>query len=82
VLCQFGDGAVETGSFHEALNLAGIWDPSRSCFRSSTISTAWAPRSSSPPPSPTCGAAPPAYRMHGERIDGNDVLAVREATPV
>ena len=21
-----------------------------------------------------------AYRMHGERIDGNDVLAVREAT--
>jgi pyruvate dehydrogenase E1 component alpha subunit len=26
VLCQFGDGAVETGSFHEALNLAGIWD--------------------------------------------------------
>ena len=26
VLCQFGDGAVETGSFHEALNLAAIWD--------------------------------------------------------
>ena len=26
VLCQFGDGAVETGAFHEALNLAGIWD--------------------------------------------------------
>src|SRR6476619_1642587 len=26
VLCQFGDGAVETGSFHEALNLAGVWD--------------------------------------------------------
>ncbi len=27
VLCQFGDGAVETGSFHEALNLAGVLGP-------------------------------------------------------
>ena len=25
VLCFFGDGAVNTGSFHESLNLAGIW---------------------------------------------------------
>src|SRR5258708_129437 len=25
VLCQFGDGAVQAGSFHEALNLAAIW---------------------------------------------------------
>src|SRR5215210_4960655 len=26
VLCQFGDGATNTGAFHEALNLAAIWD--------------------------------------------------------
>jgi 2-oxoisovalerate dehydrogenase E1 component len=25
VLCAFGDGAVNQGSFHEALNLAGLW---------------------------------------------------------
>ncbi len=25
VLCFFGDGAVNTGAFHEALNLAGLW---------------------------------------------------------
>ena len=25
VLCQFGDGAVATGAFHEALNLAAVW---------------------------------------------------------
>ena len=31
-------------------------------------------------PSPSCGSAAAAYRMHGERVDGNDVLAVREAT--
>ena len=26
VLCFFGDGATNEGSFHEALNLASIWD--------------------------------------------------------
>jgi pyruvate dehydrogenase E1 component alpha subunit len=26
VLCYFGDGATNEGSFHEALNLASIWD--------------------------------------------------------
>lgn len=25
VLCQFGDGATNTGAFHEALNLAAVW---------------------------------------------------------
>ena len=30
-------------------------------------------------PSPSCASAAAAYRMHGERVDGNDVLAVREA---
>ena len=25
VLCQFGDGATNTGAFHESLNLAAIW---------------------------------------------------------
>jgi TPP-dependent pyruvate/acetoin dehydrogenase alpha subunit len=25
VICFFGDGAANTGSFHEALNLAGLW---------------------------------------------------------
>ncbi len=26
IACFFGDGAVNQGSFHEALNLAGLWD--------------------------------------------------------
>ena len=26
VICFFGDGASNTGNFHEALNMASLWD--------------------------------------------------------
>ena len=32
-----------------------------------------------PPPSPSCTSAPRRYRMHGERVDGDDLDAVLEA---
>ena len=51
----------------------------RSSSRSSTTSTAWAPRSSRPRAEPELYRRAEAYGMHGERVDGNDVLAVREA---
>ena len=51
----------------------------RSSSRSSTTCTAWAPRSRRRRPSRSCTGAPRAYRMHGERVDGNDLAAVREA---
>ena len=35
--------------------------------------------SSAPPPSPSSTAAPRAFRMHGERVDGDDLDAVLEA---
>ncbi len=79
VLCQFGDGAVETGSFHEALNLAGIWDlPIVFQIINNQYGMGTSVEQSSAEPDLWRRAA--AYRMHGERIDGNDVLAVREAT--
>ena len=59
VLCQFGDGAVATGAFHEALNLAARLGPSDRLPGRSTTSTAWAPRSSSRTPSPSCGSGRP-----------------------
>jgi pyruvate dehydrogenase E1 component alpha subunit len=78
VLCQFGDGAVETGSFHEALNLAGIWDmPIVYQIINNQYGMGTSVEQSSAEPELWKRAA--AYRMHGERVDGNDVLAVREA---
>ena len=47
---------------------------------SSTTSTGWGRRSSAPRPSPSCTSAPASYRMHGERVDGDDLEAVIETT--
>src|SRR5438552_8973223 len=30
-VCYFGDGAMNIGSFHEAMNMAGLWGKSRLC---------------------------------------------------
>jgi pyruvate dehydrogenase E1 component alpha subunit len=79
VLCQFGDGAVETGSFHEALNLAGVWDlPIVFQIINNQYGMGTSVEQSAAEPELWRRAA--AYRMNGERVDGNDVLAVREAT--
>jgi pyruvate dehydrogenase E1 component alpha subunit len=78
VLCQFGDGAVETGSFHEALNLAGVWDlPIVFQIINNQYGMGTSVEQSAAEPELWRRAS--AYRMHGERVDGNDVLAVREA---
>ncbi|MGQ9500808.1 MAG: alpha-ketoacid dehydrogenase subunit alpha/beta [Anaerolineae bacterium] len=78
VLCFFGDGAANTGNFHEALNMASLWDlpvvfvaennqyamsvPWRKASKISSIAHR------------VC-----AYGIPGETVDGMDVLAVRNA---
>jgi pyruvate dehydrogenase E1 component alpha subunit len=79
VLCQFGDGAMATGSFHEALNLAALWKlPIVFQAINNQYGMGTSVEQSNAEPELAKQAA--AYRMHGERVDGNDVLAVREAT--
>ncbi len=79
VLCQFGDGATNTGAFHEALNLAAVW---RLPIVFQVINNLYGMGT----PVDQASAEPElhkracAYRMHGERVDGNDLLAVREAS--
>jgi pyruvate dehydrogenase E1 component alpha subunit len=79
VLCQFGDGSVETGAFHEALNLAAVWQlPIVFQIINNQYGMGTSVEQSSAEPDLWKRSA--AYRMHGERVDGNDLLAVREAT--
>jgi pyruvate dehydrogenase E1 component alpha subunit len=78
VACQMGDGTTNAGSFHESLNLARIYSLPIVYFvvnnlygmglrveQGSAVSELYRK---------AC-----AYDMRSERVDGNDVLAVRDA---
>jgi pyruvate dehydrogenase E1 component alpha subunit len=77
-VCFFGDGASNRGPFHEALNMASIWKLpilfvcENNCY-ASTTKTSYA-----------CSvidiaARAKGYDIPGISVDGNDVLAVRQA---
>ncbi len=79
VIAQMGDATTNIGAWHESLNLAALWQlpiiflvVNNGYGMGTTVEE---------------GAAEPelykrgcAFRMHGERVDGADVLAMREAT--
>jgi pyruvate dehydrogenase E1 component alpha subunit len=74
----FGDGAANTGAFHEALNLSAIDDLPVIflCENNSYAITTPARKVTSVA---QIADRAPAYGMHGEVVDGQDVLAVFEA---
>ena len=79
VLCQLGDGATNTGAFHEALNLAEVWQlPIVFQVLNNQYGMGTSVEQASAEPEIHKRAA--AYRIHGERVDGNDVEAVWFAT--
>src|SRR3989449_4569384 len=78
IVCYFGDGAVPEGQFHESMNLAALWklpvvflcENNRyalgtSVERALAQTEIW--------------KFSETYRIPAERVDGMDVLAVREA---
>jgi pyruvate dehydrogenase E1 component alpha subunit len=78
VMCLLGDGATNIGAFHEALNLAALWRlPIVYVIVNNQLGMG----------TPVEGAAAEpklhkrgcSYRMPGERVNGDDVLAVRDA---
>lgn len=76
-LCFFGDGAVQCGLFHESLNLASLWDlPIIFIVENNGYAMGTAVSRSSSEPEFYRRAA--SYRMHGERVDGMDLFAVRD----
>ncbi|WP_084215820.1 pyruvate dehydrogenase (acetyl-transferring) E1 component subunit alpha [Pseudonocardia spinosispora] len=79
VLCQMGDGTTNIGAFHESLNMAALWNlPIVYVVINNELGMGTTVENSSAEPELHKRAA--AYRMHGERVDGDDVLAVRDAT--
>ncbi len=78
VLCFFGDGASNEGNFHEALNMASIWDlPLVFVVENNMygMSVPWAKASKLPDVADRACA----YGIPGEVADGMNVLTVRSA---
>jgi TPP-dependent pyruvate/acetoin dehydrogenase alpha subunit len=75
----FGEGAVNQGSFHEALNLAAIWDLPTIYFCENNLYAEFSD-SRKMTRVPKVADRASAYGVRAETIDGNDVQAVHEAT--
>jgi TPP-dependent pyruvate/acetoin dehydrogenase alpha subunit len=77
-LAFFGDGASNQGTFHEALNLAAIWNLPAIYLCENNLYAMSSPASRMVSVQDIATRAV-AYNMPGIIIDGNDVLAVRDA---
>ncbi len=78
VLCFFGDGAVNSGNFHESLNMASIWNlPVIFVVENNqyAMSVPWQKVSKLP----NAADRACAYGIPGQVVDGMDVIAVRAA---
>ena len=79
VACFFGDGAVAEGAFHEGVNMAAIWNLpvifvcENNLYGAST-------RIDLVMKNTRISDRAAGYGFEGETVDGNDVLAVYEAT--
>ncbi|MBA3777174.1 MAG: thiamine pyrophosphate-dependent dehydrogenase E1 component subunit alpha [Betaproteobacteria bacterium] len=79
VACFFGDGAVAEGAFHEGVNLAAIWNlPVIFVCENNLYGASTHIEKVMRVPSVAARAA--SYGFRGETVDGNDVLAVNQAT--
>jgi TPP-dependent pyruvate/acetoin dehydrogenase alpha subunit len=77
-VCFFGDGAVAEGEFHESLNISSVW---KLPIVFVCENNQYAANNAIAVQHPVTDVAVRAgsYGMPGITIDGNDVLAVREA---
>lgn len=79
VVCFFGDGASNEGSFHEALNLASVWKLPIIFFCENNLYGMSVPASKAMNVKDVAVRAA-AYGIPGKVINGNDVLEVYNAT--
>lgn len=74
----FGDGAVGNGAFHEGLNMTAIWGLPVVFVCENNLYATEVPFSYAAK-NPDVGGRGRVYGMPGVTVDGNDVLAVRQA---
>jgi len=75
VLVELGEGAVNMGAWHESLNLAGIWElPIVYLVMNNVYGMGTSVDKASAEPEVFRRAA--AYRMRGERVDGQDLEGI------
>lgn len=79
VLCFFGDGATNQGTFHESLNMAALWNLPIVYFCENNL-YAMSTSTRNSMKVRTIVDRAPAYGMEWASCDGMDVRAVREAT--
>ena len=81
-VCYFGDGAMNIGSFHEAMNMAGLWGKEGMCpilFVIENNGYAMGTSVDRHSALTDLSARVRAYNIPGEKVDGQDVFAVRGA---
>ena len=77
--CFFGDGAMAEGAFHESMNLAALWRlPVLFCCENNRYAMGTAIERYESQTDLCAKAA--SYAMHTMRADGQDVVAVHEAS--
>ena len=77
-LCFFGDGASNTGSFHEALNLSAVWNLPAIFVCHNNLYAESTPQAKHQKIKDVSIRAE-GYGIPGVMVDGNDVLAVHES---
>jgi len=75
---SFGDGATNTGSFHEAANMAALWDLPLVFVCQNNLFAEMTPTSETMKLEHVAERAS-GYGMPGVHVDGNDPLAVKAA---
>ena len=78
VMCVLGDGTTNIGAFHESLNLAGLWQlPIVYVIVNNGLGMGTPVEKAAAEPDLYKRGC--SYRISGERVDGDDVVAVRDA---
>ena len=80
VMCFFGDGAVNEGEFHESLNLASLWKLPVIFVLENNLYGMGTHVERARAGGRDVYTAADAYNIPAAQVDGQDVLAVHEAT--